>query len=370
MSSQIYELFGYLTTNREGEATVCRQQCICPFTREECDGGGNRYQSFLDLDHAKDAELIRFFNGRKSNIPAGVCSLKTSERVWIVCPRRLFVLDHGARQTAHEAFCGHLLQEYAPSAVRQKTGVWSEVKIKYADGGTDDDEDSEKSFDYTFDYVICSTRPKLLAEIAAQQACTERRLESALLKNGYTLTQCQGRTYVEEYPDGVPLIIEVMTSSTSGGNKAKGTTIQNAFREAILGREQQAPGINYRQIWARMVSQLIVKSQIGKAWGGQTIWVLQDALTDYITKTTDLNLRKLISQALKEVNILTLKYKSARTDRSGTMPLEVDNLYAGKIPSIQGDTDFNKLLQAASIPPKSVLEAKLLAKRPRTFITP
>ncbi len=369
MSSQVYELFGYLTTNREADAMACRKKCLCPFTGKECDGGGNRYQSFLNLDHAKDTELIRFFNGRKSSIPAGVCSLKTSERIWIVCPRRLFVLAHGAEQTAHEAFCKYLLQQYAPSAISHKTGVWSEVKIKYIDDGSEDDEDNEKYFDYTFDYVICSTRPKPLAEIAAQQGCAERKLESALSKKGYTLARRQGRTYLEEYPDGTPLIIEVMTSSTSGGNKAKGTTIQNAFREAILGRKQDAPGINYRQMWARMVSQLIVKSQIGKAWGGQTIWVLQDALTDYITKTTNLNLRKLISQALKEVNILTLKYKGARTDRSGTVPLEVDNLYAGKIPSIQDDTDFNRLLQAASVPPKCLLEAKLLAKRPRTFIS-
>ena len=82
------------------------------------------------------------------------------------------------------------------------------------------------------------------------------------------------------------------------------------------------------------------------------------------------NFAKLVSQALKEVNILTLKYKGVLTDLHGTVPLEVDNLYAGKIPPIQGDTDFNKLLQAASIPPKNILVAKLLAKRPRTFITP
>jgi hypothetical protein len=189
-----------------------------------------------------------------------------------------------------------------------------------------------------------------------------------LSKNGYTLARRHGRTYVEEYPDGIPLIIEVMTSSTSGGNKAKGTTIQNSFRQAIMGQEQAAPGINYRQIWARMVSQLIVKSQIGKAWGGQTVWILQDALANYISTTTDLNLRKLISQALKEVNILTLRYQRDHKDGPGTVPLEVDNLYAGQIPPIHGDTDFNKLLQAASIPPKPVLEAKLLSKRPRTFI--
>jgi len=189
-----------------------------------------------------------------------------------------------------------------------------------------------------------------------------------LAKNGYTLARRNNCTYVEEYPDGLPLIIEVMTSSTSGGNKAKGTTIQNAFRQAILGKPQASPGINYRQIWARMVSQLIVKSQIGKAWGGQTIWVLQDALADYISTTTDLNLRKLISQALKEVNLLTLRYPQEHRQHSGILPLEIGHLYAGQIPPIHGDTDFNKLLQAASIPPKSILEEKLLGKRPRTYI--
>lgn len=368
MSSRIYELFGYLTADRTNEATRHRKECACPFSGQECDGGGNRYQSFLNLDTNRDRALVAFFNGRKDNIPAGVCSLRTSERVWIVCPRRLFVLDQGTEHTGHEAFCENLLRRYAPTALAQKAGVWSEVKMKYTEEGPEEDQENEKSFDYTFDYIVSPTRPKLLSEVAASQEVTERKLEGALSKNGYTLARRNGHTYIEEYPDGIPLIIEVMTSSTSGGNKAKGTTIQNAFRQAVLGNEQEAPGINYRQIWARMVSQLIVKSQIGKAWGGKTIWILQDALAHYISSTTDLNLRKLVSQALRDVNILTLRYQEDRKQRTGTVPLEVDNLYAGQIPPVHGDTDFNKLLQAASIPPKAILEAKLLSKRPRTFI--
>ena len=88
MSSRIYELFGYLTADRTNEATRHRKECACPFSGQECDGGGNRYQSFLNLDTNRDRALVAFFNGRKDNIPAGVCSLRTSERVWIVCPRR------------------------------------------------------------------------------------------------------------------------------------------------------------------------------------------------------------------------------------------------------------------------------------------
>lgn len=319
----------------------------------------------MHLDATRDRELVTFFDGRTADIPAGVCSLSASDKIWIVCPRRLFVLDKGGSHTSHEDFCEGLLRRYAPSALPCKAGVWSEVKIKYAE--ETDEDDADKMFDYTFDYIICPTSPKLLSETATQFEITERKLESTLIRNGYTLASRGGRKYIEEYPAGQPLVIEVMTSSTSGGNKAKGTTIQNAFRKAILGQPHIAPGINYRQVWARMVSQLIVKSQIGKAWGGQTIWILQDTLTSYISNTTDLNMRKLISAVLKEVNILSLRY--VKRSRIGIHPLEVENLYAGQIPTIQGDTDFNKLLQAASIPSKSILEAKLLNKRPRTIIS-
>lgn len=333
---------------------------------QACDGGGNRYQSFLHLDVRKDRELVTFFNGKTKDIPAGICSLLTSDYTWIVCPRRLFVLDKGVSHTSHEDFCESLLRRFAPFPLPCKVGVWSEVKIKYSEK-SDHEDDSDKMFDYTFDYIICPTHPKILSETATQHRITERKLESVLTQNGYTLASRGGCKYIEEYPDGQPLVIEVMTSSTSGGNKAKGTTIQNAFRKAILGQPHEAPGINYRQVWARMVSQLIVKSQIGKAWGGQTVWILQDTLAAYISNTTDLNLRKLISQALKEVNILSLRY--AGQSNTGVRSLEVDNLYAGQIPPIHGDTDFNKLLQAASIPPKALLELKLLNKRPRTIIS-
>jgi len=44
-----------------------------------------------------------------------------------------------------------------------------------------------------------------------------------------------------------------------------------AFEDAVLGKPHQGPGINYRQVWARMVSQLVVKSEVGLAWGGKTI---------------------------------------------------------------------------------------------------
>jgi hypothetical protein len=364
MSSQIYELFGFLLDDDSPSVLESRKRCICPFTGAICDGGGNRYQSFLHLEKRKNKELVLFFNGKTKDIPAGVCSLITKGDVWIVCPRRLFVLDKGGDGTEHEKFSESILRNYFPKS-NLRIGVWSEVKIKYSEHGEDD---SDKIFDYTFDYIACPTVKKLLADVSKGMGLSEQQTESLLLKNGYTLAKRAGQKYVDDYPDGSPLIIEVMTSSTSGGNKTKGTTVQNSFKLAILVQPHEAPGINYRQVWARMVSQLIVKSQIGKAWGGRTIWALQDSLVKYISNTTDLNFKKLISKVLQEVNILSIKYSSSRDSQTRLVPLEIDNLYAGPIPQIHGDTDFNKLLQAASIPSFKLLQNKLLSKRPRTFI--
>ena len=111
-----------------------------------------------------------------------------------------------------------------------------------------------------------------------------------------------------------------------------------------------------------MVSQLIVKSQIGKAWNSKTLWILQDSLSNYITQSTDLNLAKLISNVAKEVNLVAIKY-SEKADNNGCLKLQEHNLYAGEIPKITSDTDFNKLLQAAIIPEMEEISCKLILKK-------
>lgn len=231
-----------------------------------------------------------------------------------------------------------------------------------------DNEEDEKSFDYTFDFIICSVGPIKLHVICEEFGETEVKIEKKLISNGYTLALRDGDKYLEEYPIGVPHIIEVMTSSTSGGNKDKETTIQDSFKKAILNDIHESPGINYRQVWARMVSQLIVKSQIGKKWGGSTLWILQDSLTKYISRTTDLNLNKLISSVMNEVNILSVKLINEQDDL-GCYKIVENALYAGTIPKVESDTDFNKLLQAASIPLLTDVKKRLLLKKPRTFIS-
>ena len=60
-------------------------------------------------------------------------------------------------------------------------------------------------------------------------------------------------------------------------------------------------------MWARMASQLIVKSEIANAWGGCAIWVVQDALVDYMNRKTGLRLDELRSLEWRrgEVNIIS-----------------------------------------------------------------
>ena len=98
-------------------------------------------------------------------------------------------------------------------------------------------------------------------------------LQKNLRDSGHTFAQRNGEIYIEDFPVGNPVIVEVMTSSTSGGNKKKRSCIPQAFEDCMLGKSHLAPSINYRQVWARMASQLIVKSQAAMAWNGKTIWV-------------------------------------------------------------------------------------------------
>ena len=113
-------------------------------------------------------------------------------------------------------------------------------------------------------------------------------------------------------PGAAPVIVEVMTCSTSGGNRSRGTDIQGAFRRAVVFAHTpvtapvEAPGVNVRQVWARMASQMIAKSEAANSWGGRTIWVVQDRLVEYIRTNTALPLDALHAPTWEpgEVNML------------------------------------------------------------------
>ena len=364
MKNQIYELYGHLINDNSEESLKNRKECKCPFYDGLCDGGGNRYQTFLSKRDLERNKLDDYFDSELDLIPPGVCSLIAKDTKWIVCPRRVFSFDQNGGRNYHYSLVSGIIRQFCDLIENEKIAIWAEAKVKYSE--TNDDDDT-KSFDYTFDYVVASVAPKRIDAIAKELGISERKLQSSLEKTGQILSSRNGSIYMENYPVGKLNIVEIMTSSTSGGNKNKGTTIQQSFINAIKGNEHESPGINYRQVWARMVSQLIVKSQIGSSWGSKTLWIVQDALANYISGSTDLNLQKLISQFSKEVNIVSLKYTEEK-DKLGCLKLEVDNLYAGEIPKITGDTDFNKLLQASVIPEMDMVKSKLLFKKPKAII--
>ena len=148
--SKIYELFGYPVDDDSREVAESRRMAYCPFMSGQCDGGGNRYMSEIDLLEYK--ELGKLFPGLE-RVPSGVCSIQFSERTppWIICPRRLLYMGKDANDDVLHGRTQEILLKTCNFPKGIEVGIWSEVKVKYKDG----DNDEEKSaFDYTFDYVL------------------------------------------------------------------------------------------------------------------------------------------------------------------------------------------------------------------------
>ncbi len=231
--------------------------------------------------------------------------------------------------------------------------------------GNDPSFADSKRFDYTLDYLLMP-----LGRLRRDEAPSlewERR--DVWEKAGYFVED----DVVLDAPTGRPAVVEIMTSSTSGGNKATGTTIPNAFRRSLLDQESAlGPGINYRQVWARMVSQLIVKSEMAITWGGSALWVLQDVLADYISATTALDLAPLRSEQMSEVNILSLSYGDDAHSSSGVVELPDFQLYAGAVAGAEGtlqeDYGFLDIIRAGAKPNRDQLLTALLRRPPANEI--
>jgi hypothetical protein len=365
--SKIFELFGYRLDSWGKEAAENCKKAWCPFMDAECDGGGNRYLSGIDLKQR--ADLQPHFPS-KSIVQSGICSLRVreDEQPWIVCPRRLLSLKSGNSVYQQKVYDDLLKYSGVPKGTRLK--AWSEVKMK-VETRTEDDE--AKSFDYTFDYVLTGTGKRLLSEVAVMIGKSEKVTASTAVELGYTLALRDGEQWIEGFPSDPITIVEIMTSSTSGGDKKKRTQIAMAFEDAVKqGMDHNAPGINYRQVWARMVSQLIVKSQVGLSWGGKTIWVLQDVLANYISSSTALNLARYISQQSDEVNILSFGYgdsalHDARTDT--IEGLSDSTFYAGPITDSKTGGGFVEIVKIGAAPPKDALWRSLFLKKSCASLT-
>lgn len=360
--SKIFELFGYPIEDHSPEAIEARRNIRCPFMGADCDGGGNRHLSNVSLK--QNAELALFFQKRDS-VPSGVCSLQLQDDKppWIVCPRRLFFLAKSrSGQRVTPRFSEQVLLKLTGYPSGAKIGVWPELRVTY--------KKNKKAFLYTFDYILMPLMQLDQYQIERATETEWATLRNFITASGYAVIQRDEIEYVEDFPSGSPAIVEVMTSSTSGGNKAERTTVPMAFEDAILRGVHHGPGINYRQVWARMMSQLIVKSEVGIAWGGKTIWVLQDMLVDYISSSTALDLRHFLSEKTDEVNILSFSYgNNYRKAIAGLVELAHGELFAGPISNDRsGKPSFQDMVRVPVVPPKSVLIRALLNRLPSGVI--
>lgn len=361
---KIFEIFGYPINDRSEEAELNRRQARCPFMGRDCDGGGNRYLSPIDLSHHPELQIM-FPN--RSKLAAGVCSIQVKANLapWIVCPRRLLVLG---RERAGERTCQKKSELETlrllgyPSGTR--LGVWPELTLKYSRVVNE----VKLSFNYTFDYLIMPISAVSQSQIEESTHQKWSKLQPIFQNGGYTLAKRGGEYYVEDYPTGVPSIIEIMTSSTSGGNKNTRTTIPMAFEDALRGQPHAAPSINYRQVWARMVSQLIVKSEIALNWGGKSIWLVQDLLVDYICSSTGLNLRNFLSENTDEVNLFSFSYGTSFERSRGLIELDHPQLFSGPIAANRVDSDwepsFQDIIRVPICPPLPSLLAVLARRKP------
>lgn len=247
---KIYELLGYPASDVSPAVQDSRKRAFCPFISDTCDGGGNRYMSDIDLKN--HPELAKLFP-EMDRVPSGVCSIQISEgqSPWIICPRRLLYIGRKANEDVLHGITQTKLLEKCAFPHDSEIGIWSEAKVKYSSG---EDVEDTSAFDYTFDYVLMP-----LGRVSKQQAIeatgTEWNvLQRNLRESGHTFSMRDGEIYIEDFPVNQPIIVEVMTSSTSGGNKRKRSCIPQAFEDCMLGQPHLAPGINYRQVWARMAS--------------------------------------------------------------------------------------------------------------------
>lgn len=357
---QIYELFGKPVVIHDD----ARRAAQCPFTTLICDGGGNRHQTKITL--SRDPELARYFDNHLEKVIPGVCSIGYESEVWVVCPRRLFgfkteesglpLINHALQ--AHERDV--LFAAGIPRGV--DVGLWSEVYLRY--------EDNDSEINYHFDFIAAP----LLRDITLESLCepysmsqdAKRTLFSAAKQGGVVAGRYQPTCTLHAAPDLSQLcILEVMTASTSGSNTTAGTNIAAAFKAALLGQDHQSPGINQRQVWGRMATQLFAKTALAEAWQGKTVWVVQDMLLDNIKRTTQLDPENVSKASTGNITFVTLAYRND----SDIPTLGVKAVYQGSAGiDFTGSDTYADILLPKSLPSKQTLLTAMLRRKPAAIV--
>lgn len=355
---KFYEVYGNDVYSNSPDIVAERKAAYCPFTESTCDGGGNRHQTKIRLDNSP---LRNKFNENLSSVIPGVCSIEYGNDIWIVCPRRLL----GFKSNAGEISVNQSLKEHEKAALlaaglprNVEMGVWSEVYLQYGD--------DETSINYHFDFVISKVERNITFSNAMSlhnitlQSDIEEVKKSA--KTGKYISGRFDENMVLNYFPNLdsPFIIEVMTASTSGSDTEAGTDIASSFRDAILGNEHNCPGINKRQVWGRMATQLFAKSALAEFWGGKTIWLVQDQLLKNIELTTKLRVESAAPSEGGTVNFLSMKYNQGER---GMNSLTLSNYFEKSSGiSFEGNNECTDILLPKMYPDKKELLKSVLRR--------
>lgn len=346
---KFYEIFGFKASEINSELILEAKSATCPFTGGLCDGGGNRHQTKITLspDHA----LRKHFDDKLGSIVPAVCSIDYGSDQWVVCPRRLMGFKNDAPTPPP---LNHFLQDHEKDVLIKaglkpgvEYGVWSEIYLQY--------EIDETEIDYHFDFIIAPILRNIpLKDLARQYGATTEEIHELerSAKTGKHLIGPINDRLIATAPDlANPIIIEVMTASTSGSNTATGTNIASAFKSLLLGIDYQGPGINKRQVWGRMATQLFAKSAMAEFWGGKTFWLVQDQLLKNIELTTKLSTSNLQDNHGETINFIAMKYQ--KTGPSTRPRIEVDRMAILKSGiSFSGSGNCSDILLPKILPPK------------------
>lgn len=211
----------------------------------------------------------------------------------------------------------------------QEIGIWSEVYLQYGDN------DTNSQVDYHFDFIVAPiVRDLSEEEFYIQHEIQDEQDKKDVIKSAKQSGLChkiQGSDIrFDISPDlSHPIIFEVMTASTSGSNTQKGTDIASAFTAAMIGNEPISPGINKRQVWGRMATQLFAKSALAEAWGGKTFWIVQDELLSNIEKTTQLSIGEIETASQENINFISMTYDSLMSNNAKLKIKQVYCNYSG-----------------------------------------
>lgn len=305
---KFHEVYGDDVYSQSLDAVERRKGAICPFILSQCDGGGNRHQTKIKL---KNSRIEGFFNPGIDAVIPGVCSIEYGNEAWIVCPRRLlgFPQSKDNNHTINEFLNNHERESLIAAGLPTGTelGVWAEVYLQHGD--------DDVSINYHFDFVVAEiAREAMLSDVLHGYGIVSEEDKEEAVKSAITGGYLRGKRSVDT-PVPVlpnlrsPVIIEVMTASTSGSDSEAGTDIAASFSDAILGNEHHCPGINKRQVWGRMATQLFAKSALAESWGGKTVWLVQDQLLNNIELTTRLDLERVPEAISGTINFLCMSYK-------------------------------------------------------------